>query len=48
MNKMRKVRDFFQGKYVAEDDTFKIANYVVELKRLKGYRAKGRPVLIEV
>ena len=44
MNKMRKVRDFFQGKYVAEDDTFKIANYVVELKRLKGYRAKGRPV----
>ena len=44
MNKMRKVRDFFQGKYVAEDDTFKIANYVVELKRLKNYRANGRPV----
>jgi len=44
MNKMRKVRDFFQGKYVAEDDTFKIANYVVELKRLKNYRANGRAV----
>ena len=44
MNKMRKVRDFFQGKYVSEDDTFKIANYVVELKRLKNYRANGRPV----
>ena len=44
MNKMRKLRDFFQGKYVAEDDTFKIANFVVELKRLKNYRTKGRPV----
>ena len=44
MNTMRKIRDFAQGKYVAEDDTFKIANYVVELKRLKNYRANGRPV----
>jgi hypothetical protein len=35
MKKMRKVKDFFQGKYVAEDDTFKITNYVVELDRLK-------------
>ncbi len=40
MNTMRKVRDFAQGKYVAEDDTFKIANYVVELKRLKKLQSK--------
>ena len=44
MKKMKKLKDFFQGKYVAEDDTFKITNYVVELKRLKNYRANGRPV----
>jgi len=44
MKRMRKLTDFFQGKYVAEDDTFKIANYAVELKRLKDYRAKGRPI----
>ena len=40
MNKMRKFRDFFQGKYVAEDDTFKITNYVVELQRLKNAATK--------
>lgn len=35
MRRMRGLKDFFQGKYVAEDDTFKITNYVVELDRLK-------------
>jgi hypothetical protein len=35
MKKMSKLKEFFQGKYVAEDDTFKITNYVVELDRLK-------------
>jgi len=35
MKRMRGLKDFFQGKYVAEDDTFKITNYVVELDRLK-------------
>ena len=33
--KNEKTEEFFQGKYVAEDDTFKITNYVVELDRLK-------------
>ena len=44
MTKLKKLGSFFQGKYVAEDDTWKITNYVVELDRLKqaavkqGYR----------
>ena len=40
MKKLKKVGSAFQGKYVAEDDTFKITNYVVELKRLKDAKAK--------
>ena len=36
MSKLKKLGDFFQGKYVAEDDTWKITNYVVELDRLAG------------
>jgi len=35
MTKLKKLGQFFQGKYVAEDDTWKITNYVVELDRLK-------------
>ena len=35
MSKLKKLGNFFQGKYVAEDDTWKITNYVVELDRLK-------------
>jgi hypothetical protein len=35
MTKLKKLGSFFQGKYVAEDDTWKITNYVVELDRLK-------------
>ena len=35
MRKLKKLGSFFQGKYVAEDDTWKITNYVVELDRLK-------------
>ena len=38
--KMKKVGSFLQGKYVAEDDVFKITNYVTELERLKIGRAK--------
>tara|TARA_R100000030_G_scaffold8266_1_gene5661 strand:+ start:1280 stop:5428 length:4149 start_codon:yes stop_codon:yes gene_type:complete len=44
MRRMTKVKDFFQGKYVAEDDTFKITNYVVELDRLKKQVAKGKGI----
>ena len=44
MRRMTKLKDFFQGKYVAEDDTFKITNYVVELDRLKKQVAKGKAV----
>ena len=40
MSKFKKLGNFLQGKYVAEDDVFKITNYVVELDRLKGARAK--------
>jgi len=35
LTKLKKLGSFFQGKYVAEDDTWKITNYVVELDRLK-------------
>jgi len=35
LRKLKKLGQFFQGKYVAEDDTWKITNYVVELDRLK-------------
>ena len=35
ISKLKKLGQFFQGKYVAEDDTWKITNYVVELDRLK-------------
>jgi len=35
MSKLKKLGQFFQGKYVAEDDTWKITNYVVELDRIK-------------
>ena len=35
MSRLKKLGQFFQGKYVAEDDTWKITNYVVELDRLK-------------
>jgi len=35
LSKLKKLGNFFQGKYVAEDDTWKITNYVVELDRLK-------------
>ena len=44
--KFKKVGEFFQGKYMAEDDTFKITNFVVELDRItkakyrQGYNAK--------
>ncbi len=40
MSKFKKLGQAFQGKYVAEDDVWKITNYVVELDRLKVGRAK--------
>ena len=42
MTKLKKLGGFFQGKYVAEDDTWKITNYVVELDRLKKAASKTR------
>jgi len=40
MGKLKRLGNFFQGKYVAEDDTFKIANFVVEQEKLA--RAYGK------
>ena len=40
MSKFKKLLEFAQGKYVQEDDTWKITNYVVELRRLKRAAAK--------
>ena len=40
MSKLKKLGQFFQGKYVAEDDTWKITNYVVELDRIKNAAVK--------
>jgi len=40
MSKFKKLLEFAQGKYVAEDDAWKITNYVVELARLKRAAAK--------
>ena len=39
-NKFKKAGEFLQGKYVAEDDTWKITNYVVELDRIVKANAK--------
>ena len=42
LSKLKKVPDFLQGKYVAEDDTWKITNYLVELaRRDKAYKKAG-------
>ena len=40
MSKFKKILEWTQGKYVAEDDTWKITNFVVELQRLKRAAAK--------
>ena len=40
MSRMKSIGKWFQGKYVAEDDTFKITNWVVELDRLKRVAVK--------
>ena len=39
--KLKQVGRFFQGKYVAEDDTWKITNYFVEMARRKKAYAKA-------
>jgi len=41
LSKLRKIGQFFQGKYVAEDDTWKITNYFVEMARRKKAYAKA-------
>jgi len=41
LSKLRKLGQFFQGKYVAEDDTWKITNYFVEMARRKKAYAKA-------
>jgi hypothetical protein len=33
MSKLKKIPEYLQGKYVAEDDFWKITNYFVELER---------------
>ena len=38
--KFKKGGEFLQGKYMAEDDTFKITNFVVELDRIIRSAAK--------
>ena len=38
--KFKKGGEFLQGKYMAEDDTFKITNFVVELDRIIKTSAK--------
>ena len=35
MGKLKRVGQFLQGKYVAEDDTWKLTNFAVELDALK-------------
>jgi len=40
LTRFKKIGNFFPGKYVAEDDTWKITNYVVELDRLKNSATK--------
>ena len=39
--KFKKGGEFLQGKYMAEDDTFKIASYVMEKAKLKSRYAKS-------
>ena len=42
MRKMKNLKEFAQGKYVAEDDTFKITNYMVERYRYNNaYKKAG-------
>ena len=42
MSKLKKIPMWAQGKYVAEDDTFKIASFFVEMHKLKrGYDKAG-------
>ena len=42
MSRLKKIPEYLQGKYVAEDDFWKITNYFVELERRdKAYKAKG-------
>jgi|TARA_R110002012_G_scaffold266640_1_gene450258 hypothetical protein len=42
MARLKKIPEYLQGKYVAEDDFWKITNYFVELNRRdQAYRAKG-------
>ena len=42
MSRLKKIPEYLQGKYVAEDDFWKITNYFVELERRdKAYKAAG-------
>ena len=42
MARLKKIPEYLQGKYVAEDDFWKITNYFVELnRRNEAYKAKG-------
>ena len=41
MSKLKKIPEYLQGKYVAEDDFWKITNYFVELQRRQDAYAKA-------
>ena len=42
VSKLKKIPEYLQGKYVAEDDFWKITNYFVELNRRDAaYRTAG-------
>ena len=45
--KFKKGGEFLQGKYMAEDDTFKITNYVVELDRIIKANAKRTNMTVD-
>jgi len=47
MSRLKKLGQFLQGKYVAEDDTWKYTNFAVELDRLKKANARKLNLSIE-
>ena len=47
LGRLKKLGNFLQGKYVAEDDTWKYTNFAIELDRLKKANAKRLNLPIE-
>ena len=42
LSKLKKIPEYLQGKYVAEDDFWKITNYFVELQRRQDAYTKAK------